>query len=134
MLHPRPPLPGVLADIAEVAGVEAALAIATARGGTEIYVPPVPGADHWITRLVGADAALAIATLLTCGQGNGMRIELPLGPTGHAARQRAMVDSMIAENRSELEIARATGYTIRTVRRRRARLGRVEDDRQFSLL
>ena len=38
-------LTGVLGEIAEVAGVEAALAIAKVRGGTQIYVPPLPGAD-----------------------------------------------------------------------------------------
>jgi len=128
------PLPGALKEIAAVAGEDAALAIAAARGGTQIYIPPEPGRDHWLTKLVGPKAALAIADKFTCGVG-GMRLDLPLGPKGHAARQRAKVDRMIlAGGASESDIARATGYTIRAVRRRRAKLGLPADDRQLSLL
>jgi hypothetical protein len=47
-----------------------------------------------------------------------MRVDLPLGPKGAAARLRAKVDRMIADDRSERDIALATGYTIRGVRRR----------------
>ncbi|MFZ5747163.1 MAG: helix-turn-helix domain-containing protein [Pseudomonadota bacterium] len=126
------PLPGVLAEIAAVAGVDAALAIAEARGGTQIYIPPAPDADHWLARLVGHDAARAIADKLTCGVG-GMRVDLPLGPKGHAARIRAEVDRMIHAGRSERDIALATGYTIRGVRRRAAKIRTARDDRQLPL-
>jgi hypothetical protein len=126
-------LPGALAEIAAVAGEEAALAIAAARGGTQIYIPPSPERDHWLARLVGHKAAQAIADRLTCGVG-GMRVELPLGPKGAAAELRAKVDRLIAEGElSERDIARATGYTIRGVRRRRARLAAPSDDRQGRL-
>ncbi|MFZ5749077.1 MAG: hypothetical protein ACOY45_15640 [Pseudomonadota bacterium] len=126
------PLPGVLAEIAAIAGVDAALAIAEARGGTQIYIPPAPDADHWMSRLVGHDAATAIAQQLTCGVG-GMRLDLPLGPRGHAARIRAEVDRLIRAGRSERDIALATGYTIRGVRRRAAKVRAGEDDRQLPL-
>lgn len=126
-------LPGTLAEIAAVAGEDAALAIAAARGGTQIYIPPAPDRDHWLSRLVGHKAALAIADRLTCGVG-GMRVELPLGPKGAAARLRAKVDRMIQDGEaSERDIARATGYTIRGVRRRKAKLGTTPDDRQLPL-
>ena len=126
-------LPGALADIAAVAGEEAALAIAAERGGTQVYIPPQPDREHWLSRLVGHKAAVAIADRLTCGVG-GMRVELPLGPKGHAARQRDKVDRLIAEgNLSERDIARATGYTIRGVRRRAAKIRRPADDRQLKL-
>ena len=123
-------LPGVLGDIADIAGEEAALAMAQARGGTEIYLPPAPDADHWLSQLVGHEAALAIADHLTCGVG-GLRLELPNGPTGHGARAAARVDRMLREGRSERDIAIATGYTTRGVRKRRARLGDHADDRQM---
>jgi len=125
-------LPGVLAEIADIAGEDAALAVAAARGGTQIYIPPAPDRDHWLSRLVGLQAAKAIADRLTCGVG-GMRVELPLGPKGHAARVRAKVDRMIQDNRSERDIALATGYTIRGVRKRKAKL-KPRDDRQLSLI
>lgn len=126
-------LPGVLAEIAEAAGEEAALAIAKELGGTQIYVPPVPAIDHWLSRLVGIENARAIADKLTCGVG-GRRVDLPLGPRGHAENQRARVDAMIREGRSERDIALATGYSIRGVRRRRARIDMPDDSRQLSLL
>ena len=128
-------LPGALAEIAAVAGEDAALAIAAARGGTQVYIPPDPGRDHWLARLVGHKAATAIADRLTCGVG-GIRVELPLGPKGHAARVRAKVDRMLNQDppASERDIALATGYTIRGIRYRRAMIGRQRDDRQLELL
>jgi hypothetical protein len=124
-------LPGILAQIADIAGEDAALAIAAARGGTQIYIPPSPDRDHWLSRLVGQHSARAIAERLTCGVG-GMRVDLPLGPKGHAARVRAKVDRMIRDNRSERDIALATGYSIRGVRKRKAKL-KPGDDRQLPL-
>jgi hypothetical protein len=124
-------LPGILADIAEIAGEDAALAVAASRGGTQVYIPPSPDRDHWLSRLVGQSAAKQIADRLTCGVG-GMRVDLPLGPKGAAARLRAKVDRMIDDGRSERDIALATGYTIRGVRRRKARR-KPGDDRQFAL-
>lgn len=131
--NPLQRLPGVLGEIADAAGHEAALIIAHARGGTEIYVPPQPAADHWLSKLVGHDTARVIADHLTCGVG-GLRVVLPLGPAGHLAKTRERVDAMLAEDRSERDIALATGYTIRSVRRRRARMGKRGDSRQLSLL
>ncbi len=124
-------LPGILAEIAAVAGDGAALAIAAAHGGTEVYIPPAPAADHWLSRLVGHKAASAIAERLTCGVGS-RRVEVPLGPTGTMASARAKVESLIrAGDLSERDIARATGYTIRGVRKRKALL---RDTRQLPLL
>lgn len=125
-------LPGVLAQIANVAGEDAAIAIARARGGTQVYIPPEPGPDHWLTRLIGMAAARAVADELTCGVGS-IRVDLPLGPDGHAAQARARVDAMLREGASERDIALATRYTIRGIRRRRALMGKVRDDRQLTL-
>ena len=131
MKHTPASLPGVLGDIARVAGVEAALTLAEARGGTQIYVPPKPDADHWLSKLVGEDAAIAIADELTCGVGP-LRVDLPSGPRGFMALKRAEVDRMIAAGESERDIALATGYTSRGIRKRRARLAK-RDDRQANL-
>jgi hypothetical protein len=123
-------LPAILAEIADVAGEEAALAIAAARGGTQVYFPPVPSDDHWITLTIGREAALAVCERLTCGLA-GRRVDLPLGPTGRVAKGREHVDAMLRAGRSERDIARATGYTARGVRLRRATL--PERDRQLKL-
>jgi hypothetical protein len=63
-----------------------------------------------------------------------MRVDLPLGPKGHQARVRAKVDRMIADGRSERDIALATGYAIRGIRKRKALQGKGVDDRQLPLL
>ena len=125
-------LPGVLAEIAEVAGEEAALAIAKVRGGTQIYVPPVPENDHWLCRLIGREEAKAVCDRLTCGVGP-RRVDLPVSPERGAAAVRAKVDAMIREERSERDIAIATGYTIRGIRMRRQKLGIQRDDGQLTL-
>lgn len=127
-------LPGILAEIADAAGEDAALALARALGGTQIYVPPSPGADHWLSELVGHGQALAIADRLTGGIGIGRRVDLPLGPRGHAETQRSKVDDMIRRGCSERDIALATGYSVRGVRRRRARIGSPADSRQLTFL
>lgn len=125
-------LPGILADIAEVAGEDAALAIAAVRGGTNVYIPPTPANDHWLCRLIGRDAAHAVCDKLTCGVGP-LRVDMPLGPSGAAAKLRAKVDRMLREDRSERDIAMATGYTARAIRRRRAQIGATRDDGQLTL-
>jgi hypothetical protein len=95
-------LPGVLQEIAEVVGEEAALAIAAARGGTQVYIPPVPPSDHWLCKLIGVSGP-ALAAELTMGI-KGLRLELPLGPTGHAAQVRARVDAMIKAGASNVTL------------------------------
>jgi hypothetical protein len=126
-------LPGVLGEIAAVAGEEAAIAIASARGGTQVYIPPMPDADHWLCRLIGVAAARKVCEQLTAGVGVGRRVDLPLGLAGHAARVRAKVDAMLAEGRSERDIAIATRYSIRAIRARRKRLGHRPAETQLSL-
>jgi len=126
-------LPGILAEIADVVGFEAAMAIADARGGTQVYIPPEPDAAHWLSQLIGGEAARAVAERLTCGVG-GRRVDLPLGPAGCAARIRAEVDRLLSEGCSERDIAMRTRYSIRGIRRRRARLADKGEDPQLSLL
>jgi hypothetical protein len=126
-------LPPILTEIAEVAGEEAALAIARVRGGTEVYIPPRPRNDHWLCRLVGRDEAKAICARLTSGQGRPRRLEIPLGPTGSAASIRAKVDALLGADMSERDIALRTGYTIRGIRARRKKLGIKRNDGQLSL-
>lgn len=125
-------LPGVLAEIAEVAGEDAALALARALGGTQVYIPPVPANDHWLCRLIGRAEAHAVCERLTCGVGP-RRVDLPIGPASPAAQLRAQVDAMLHEGRSERDIALATRYTTSAIRKRKAKLGIVRDDGQLTL-
>lgn len=125
-------LPGVLSTIASVAGQDAALAVADARGGTQIYVPPIPDAEHWLSKLIGLKAARLVAEELTCGFA-GVRVDVPVGPNGPYLQRQAKVDRMLREGRSERDIALATGYSMRQLRRRRANIMPAQDDRQLDL-
>lgn len=132
MTIPADPLPQVLADIAMIAGEEAARRVAGAVGGTRVYIPPVPNADHWLSKLLGQEAARKIADHFTAGVGP-LRIDIPLGDTGFIASQQARIDAMILAGRSERDIALACGYTGRGIRKRKAKLTAARDSRQGQL-
>jgi hypothetical protein len=122
MTAPLRHLPHVLDEIARIAGEDAARAVAQEVGGVQVYIPPQPGPDHWLSKLVGIEDARKIADHFTAGFG-GIRVEIPLHDTGFIARAQARCDAMILSGKhSERDIARACGYTIRSVRRRRAAL------------
>jgi hypothetical protein len=123
-------LPQVLAEIAEVAGLDAALKLAEKRGGTEVYIPLSAADDHWLVELVGRDAADAICAYFQ----HGVKVTLPAGPRGSLAKIRATAERMIAERRPTSEIALACGYTLRGVWKRKARLRERDDRRQGKLL
>lgn len=111
--------PGVLADIAAVAGDGAALAVALAKGGGPAYFPSSPGENHWLTLAVGLEKARVICAALAVDHGRGGTIPVPLGPIGRRADTWAEIRRLDAEGLSEREIARRTGVDGRTVRRHR---------------
>jgi hypothetical protein len=106
--------PGILADIAEVAGPMAALRVAGAKGGINAYIP-LPERlrdDHWLVLACGWEGAVAVAARL----GNGV-VPVPLGPfAGNRAAIRRAIREGLAAGLSGWEIARRTGVTDRTVR------------------
>ncbi len=112
--------PTLLAEIVEVAGVAAALSVARARGGTEIYFPnPATihgGSGVWLVEAVGRETALKIAEAL-----------FPMGccvyiPTWGDAFRRTEVLELTRARRGANEIARVIGCSNRTVFRVRQRL------------
>lgn len=113
-------LPGILQEIAEAAGLEAALEIARVKGGTRAYFAARPGKTHWLSQAVGHDKAQAICRAL---DSSGEAFVIPMGPTsGQAARWRQM-RQMIAAGESDAAVARACGVDYTTVKRHRK--GRV---------
>ncbi|MEM7428011.1 MAG: hypothetical protein AAF441_18105 [Pseudomonadota bacterium] len=112
------PLPGVLQEIADAAGVEAALKVAQARGGAMAYFPARPKADHWLCKLLGSATALAIGRALAAG-GSGVELLVPMGPDASTAERWRLIDQMIEQGCSASTIARATGCHIRTAKRHR---------------
>jgi hypothetical protein len=115
----RPALPGVLEEIAEVAGIDAAWALVHAKGGTEQFLPEVPPHRHWLVEAVGMDAAKAICAHF---RGNHqMRITIP---RAHDAQQLERWREAVESGKSANETALEMGVTARTVWNWRARLRR----------
>lgn len=76
-------LPGVLAEIAEVADIDAALRISQAKGGSRNYFPLRAADGHWLVELVGREAADKICAHFGTGSG-GMEILIPKGAAAFA--------------------------------------------------
>lgn len=129
-------LPGVLGEIAEIAGLAAALAVAEAVGGTRAYIPRRPDADHWLVRAVGAEAAARIADYLTTGR-TGSEIEFPIGPAGSYVKERQCrarrLRELTAQGLSNRQTAQRVGITERAVRLFKARMRGRGDDPQGEL-
>ena len=78
-------LPVILREIADSAGLEAALKLAEAKGGTRIYVPKTSGARHWLTELLGRPAADAV-----CLRAHTLPLALDLVAPLHERGQRRL--------------------------------------------
>ena len=104
------PLPGILAEIEEIAGRDAAIALALALGGESLYVPRpnnvCPG--HRLVDAVGVAAARAIAA-----HHQGETIDVPLA-------RRALARHLAETGARPSEIARRLGISIKTARRYRS--------------
>lgn len=125
----------LLAEIADVAGLPAALALAEARGGSRITIPARPGPDHWIVRTIGAEAAERLCAHFRVGEcgTKGATIELPVGPSGSAAAIRAKIDGLLRQGVSADKIAVSMRVHRTTVFRRKARIDGPHDPRQTSM-
>jgi DNA-binding NarL/FixJ family response regulator len=110
-------MPTVLADVADMAGQDAALALALAYGGTEIYWPKPDsiGPDHDLAKVLGQDVAQLLARDLFMG-----RVMIPMGAGNQYARRHAAILALRSEGKSIAQIARALGVTSRCVERRLA--------------
>lgn len=130
-------LPELLAEIAEAAGLDAAMQLAEAFGGTRKRFPAnVPAGRHWLTDCVGRQAAEAICKNFRQVSGSerfrGVYVMIPRGPTGSVAAARRRLAQALDEGKSASEAARAAGMTERTAYRARSR-SRGRDDKQGNL-
>lgn len=128
-------LPDLLARIADIAGEEAALAIARARGGTLAYIPAADNMteDHWLAVAVGIERARLIAKALVSGI-LGDRFAIPLGPEGglktYIRARRSAASEALASGASIDEAARLAGIDRSTVLRIKRQM---RDERQGNL-
>ena len=121
MIEMRPEdLPGVLADMAEIAGVEKALEYAAMFGGPVVYIPRVFQPDHrecWGLAVVfGEDDARRIVERIGGGE-----VALP------NAQEQRILYAAAKSDKSIKELCRALGVTQRTVLRARAKLRAIRE-------
>lgn len=129
-------LPSVLREIAEVAGLDAALQLAREHGGTDISIPRKVHADHWLVRCVGSAAAQKICQHFSVRDADGRPIAyqayIPFAGTGLLARTATELAKAIETEDLSLHAAvRRFGVSNRTVKRVRAKL---RESRQRRLL
>jgi hypothetical protein len=112
-------LPGILADIAEVAGLQAALALADQYGGTQVDIPRHAHDQHWLVRCVGREAADRICAHMTImdadGRTRGARgVLIPRGPMALMRKARRRLADEIRAGRSVRDASRIAGLSERT--------------------
>ena len=125
-------LPGLLGEIADIAGEEAALKIAAYAGGTSQYIPGRASDDHWLVKAVGREAADKICAhfgnFTAYGRATGQAYSIPLGPMGTRRAARRLVARELAKGTSARDAARLAGVHERTVWRVKASRDRRNDD------
>ncbi|CAM5764675.1 helix-turn-helix domain-containing protein [Bosea minatitlanensis] len=132
-----PDLPPLLAEIAEVAGLDAALAIAEAKGGQQVFIVAHLRPDNWLVRAVGLDKARVVSDHFCSGRLR-QKLTIPLGPAGsyQALRRRTAraLEEAASRGASANQMAAAAGVTTRTVHRFRSRQRQHNSRDQLKLL
>lgn len=109
-------LTGFLEEVAAVAGVDAALALARAKGGQRVYITSratFRKSGSWLTAIVGKEAAAQIVDLFSIGHD----VEIPLGVEASRKMRRDIAVELLREGLTINEIARRSGFHRRTVSR-----------------
>ena len=114
-------LPPLLNTVADVAGLEAALALADARGGSRVSFPAKPPKGHWLIDCVGQSEAELICEHFRGGN-SGRAVDVPVGPVSAANVVRRQIDQMLRAKVSPDEIAMKLKVHRTTVFRRKANL------------
>lgn len=123
-------LPGILGEIAEVAGKEAAWALAMSYGGSRIYIKADASPGYWLVELVGAEAASKICAHFKVGRSGAYL----LIPQAKQTEQRRRLYQALADGMSADAAALAAGMHVRSAFRARKKLKEEDDDEQFKLL
>lgn len=121
-------LPVVIAEIAEVAGIDVAWKIAQSQGGRMVYIPTKANDAHWLVQLVGRVAADKICEYYAISN-SGIRILIPLG---RQSEQRQRLSAALESGLSAPQAASMAGVHVRTAYRARRRV-RQSDKSQTDL-
>lgn len=113
-------LPGVAGEIEEVIGLEAAVRLLRARGGTSVEIPTT-AENTYLAGLIGTEAT----ALLIRHFGHG-RVTLPCaalrGAEAERLRRKDLALRMLRDGASQREAALACDLHLRTVQRYAAEL------------
>ncbi|MEQ1671431.1 MAG: hypothetical protein ABL893_11275 [Hyphomicrobium sp.] len=115
-------LPELMVEIAEIAGVEAAITICDRYGGNRVYIPRYAPDHHWLVHCVGRVAADALCEHFASP--SGIELELPTGARLNRTQRRARLEKLIADGYTSSEITRRLGVTRRCVSRAKADMTR----------
>ena len=120
------PLPHLLRQVADLAGLDAALRLARVRGGSKLNIPLRP--TRAFVAEVGEAAAHALSRLYP-----GENVFIPLGPGGALRTARRIAGEALERGASTREAARLSGFTERTIynlksKAKDARQGRLFED------
>jgi hypothetical protein len=134
-------LPGILAEIADVAGKAAALQLMASHGGRRVYIPVAYTPSCWLHDVVGEVAARAIIAhfkgFSAAGDPARFEMEIPIGDMGTFGRARKQAGIAFAKAIEEGCGARTAGYragvSARTAWNMKRRLKGRKDDGQGSL-
>lgn len=121
-------LPTIYREIADVAGLDAALRLGERYGGGWLRLPCSDrlSEDHALVALIGWSAAEAV-----CNWRGGDAMILPLPPESGLSGKRRRALRALAEGKGVDEAARIAGMTSRSMHRYRAK-ARSADKRQRS--
>jgi hypothetical protein len=108
-------LPGILKDVAEVAGVANALELARRHGGTEIKISDADGSA--LVAIVGKAAAAELVKRLARG-----KMMVPMANVRGQKGRRAAAAEMMAKHASARDAALACDIHERTAWRAKAKL------------
>lgn len=121
-------LPPGTQEVADAIGVDAALKLVEAHGGTRIFIPASCDKDHWLAQLLGHRVALKLCEAYSVapeGKKIGAYILLPLGHASalEQARQAAYrsMHKALDEGSSVDEAVRQSGVSRSTVLREKKR-------------
>lgn len=112
-------LPGILGEIAEVIGKDAAYKIVAHCGGTRASFPAKVDADHWLSQLLGPETANQLCHHFAVSSPDetvaGLRhVVIPLGPNSAQKLARKRLAEELASGKSVRAAARAVGVHERT--------------------
>lgn len=122
------PLPEVVAEIASVAGHEAAWLIVRARGGQQVFIPAHAREDHWLTTLVGMDAARKICDHFKVNH-RGSQVIIPMAAASQRSKRWA---EALASGTPVDQVAATLGVHRRTVFRHRRKVKKPTKSRSKS--